>query len=174
MRSTRLKKLPLIALGLLTACAVNPVTGRPQLDLYGERGEIAMGREADPQIVAQYGEVADAALTAYAAGVGQRLVRVSHRPQLRFTFRVLDDPLVNAFALPGGYVYLTRGILAYLDSEAAMAGVLGHEVGHVAARHAAGASSKPPESSSADGAPASALAASSLAGAARTIARSNR
>jgi len=120
-----------------SGCSVNPVTGKRQLNLMSEGQEVQMGAEADQAIVAQYGLVEDAAIGAYVNDVGQRLVRVSHRPNLAFTVRVLDDPVVNAFALPGGFVYLTRGILAYLDSEAAMAGVLGHEVGHVTARHGA-------------------------------------
>ena len=129
-----------LALLILTGgagCAVNPVTNRPQLMLVSQAQEAELGREADPAIVAQYGELNDPQLVAYAREVGQRLVSVSHRKDLPFTFRVLDDPVVNAFALPGGYVYLTRGILAYLDSEAALAGVLGHEIGHVTARHGA-------------------------------------
>src|SRR5262249_43193809 len=69
--------------------------------------------------------------------VGQALARVSHRPDLEWHFTVLDDPVVNAFAMPGGYVYITRGILAHLNSEAQLAGVLGHEIGHVTARHTA-------------------------------------
>jgi predicted Zn-dependent protease len=120
---------------VITACAVNPVTGKRQLTLMSEAQEIQLGATSDPSIVAQYGEVDDAELSAYVANIGGQIARVSHRPNLRFTFRTLDDPVVNAFALPGGYVYMTRGILAYLNSEAAMAGVLGHEVGHVTARH---------------------------------------
>lgn len=123
------------ALAALGGCQVNPVTGERELNLYTEEQEVELGREADEQIVAQYGAVGDRALVAYVDGVGRRLAEVSHMPDLEFTFRVLDDPVVNAFALPGGFVYLTRGILPYLQSEAAMAGVLGHEVGHVTARH---------------------------------------
>jgi len=99
--------------------------------------EVQLGAQADQSIVAQYGVVEDPALQSYVDGIGRRLVAVSDRQGLTYTIRVLDDPVVNAFALPGGYVYVTRGILAYLNSEAALAGVLGHEVGHVAARHGA-------------------------------------
>jgi predicted Zn-dependent protease len=122
--------------GVSLTCARNPVTGKRELDLLGRQQAEAMGAEGDRQIVAQFGIVGEPRLATYTEELGRRLVAVSHVPAEGFQFRVLDDPVVNAFALPGGHVYLTRGILAYLDSEAAMAGVLGHEIGHVAARHA--------------------------------------
>jgi predicted Zn-dependent protease len=134
MKLARLLALVLAAI-TLTGCSVNPVTGKRQLNFYSEEDEIAMGAEADQGIVAQYGMLADEDLQAYVSGIGERMVPVSHRPNLDFHFRVLDDPIVNAFALPGGYVYITRGILAYLDNEAALAGVMGHEIGHVTAQH---------------------------------------
>ncbi|HEY6571917.1 MAG TPA: M48 family metalloprotease, partial [Candidatus Eisenbacteria bacterium] len=96
-----------------------------------------MGREADPAIVAEYGLYGDAATQSYVDSIGQKLARVSHLPNLKWTFRVLDSPVVNAFALPGGYVYITRGIMAYVNSESQLAGILGHEIGHVTARHSA-------------------------------------
>jgi predicted Zn-dependent protease len=120
---------------LALACAVNPVTGKRQLVLVSESQEIAMGREADPQIIAQYGLYDDPALAAYVDAIGQKMAKLSHRPNLEFHFRVLDSPVINAFALPGGYVYITRGILAYMNDEAELAIVLGHEIGHVTARH---------------------------------------
>ncbi len=120
---------------ILAACAVNPVTGERELSLLSTEQEIQLGRESDPAIVAQYGVVEDEAIVEYVQDIGERMVPVSHRPDLPYTFRVLDDPVVNAFALPGGYVYITRGILAYLNSEAALAGVVGHEIGHITARH---------------------------------------
>jgi predicted Zn-dependent protease len=120
---------------LFSGCSVNPVTGQRQLNFYSEEDEIALGAEADQGIVAQYGILPDENLQHYVEDLGERMVPVSHRPELDFHFRVLDDPIVNAFALPGGYVYITRGILAYLDNEAALAGVMGHEVGHVTAQH---------------------------------------
>lgn len=129
--------LVVTALGALLGCSVNPVTGKNQLMLMSESQEIQVGTSGDQQIVAMYGTVPDPTLAAYVDSIGQAMVRVCHRRELRYRFRVLDDPVVNAFALPGGFVYLTRGILAYLDSESAMAGVLGHEIGHVAARHSA-------------------------------------
>jgi predicted Zn-dependent protease len=119
------------------ACAVNPATGRRELMLVTESQEIQMGLDADPQITAAYGLVDDADLQEYVSGLGQQLAGVSERPRLPWSFKVVDDPIVNAFALPGGFIYVTRGILAYFDSEAELAGVLGHEVGHVTARHGA-------------------------------------
>jgi len=123
------------SLGAGYACAVNPATGSRQLSLVGEGQEIAMGREYDPQIVAQMGIYPDSALQRYLRDLGERMAAVSERPQLPWTFRLVDDPLVNAFAVPGGFIYITRGILAHMNSEAELAGILGHEIGHVTARH---------------------------------------
>jgi predicted Zn-dependent protease len=134
MKLARLLTLALIVV-TVTGCSVNPVTGKRQLNFYSEEDEVAMGAEADPAIKSQYGELDDPEIQAYVEGIGARMVPVSHRPNLEFHFTVLDDPIVNAFALPGGYCYVTRGILAYLNSEAALAGVMGHEVGHVTAQH---------------------------------------
>lgn len=129
--------VPALTLSLLAGCATNPVTGEREIMLVSEKQEEELGREGDREIVAQYGVVEDPALQTYVEELGQKLVAVSHRPNMRFTFRILDDPVVNAFALPGGYVYVTRGILPYLQSEGALALVMGHEVGHVTARHGA-------------------------------------
>lgn len=132
------KLIPLAALGVTAvSCAVNPATGRRQLMLVSEGQEIAIGREADPEIVEQFGLYDDARLQEYVRDIGQRMAAVSERPDLPWTFRVVDDPIVNAFALPGGFNYVTRGILAYFNSEAELAGVMGHELGHVTARHGA-------------------------------------
>lgn len=120
---------------LLAACAVNPATGRREFSLIGEDREIEMGREADGQVIASYGLVDDPELQAYVSDIGLRLAAVSERPNLPWSFKVVDDPIVNAFALPGGFIYVTRGILANFDSEAELAGVLGHEIGHVTAKH---------------------------------------
>jgi predicted Zn-dependent protease len=117
------------------ACAVNPATGRRELALVGAAQEIEMGRDGDRDVVASLGTYPDEALARYVQDVGQRLAAVSERPDLEWTFRVIDDPTVNAFALPGGFLYVTRGILAHLTSEAELAAVLGHEIGHVTARH---------------------------------------
>ena len=118
-------------------CATNPATGKRQISLVSTGKELEIGRESDPAIIAEYGLYGDQAVQQYVDSVGQRLARVSHLPNLKWHFRVLDSPIVNAFALPGGYIYITRGILAYMNSEAQLAGVLGHEIGHVTARHSA-------------------------------------
>lgn len=123
-------------------CATNPATGEKQIAMISEEREIEMGREADEQISAAMGIYDDAELAGYVDAIGQRLAASSERPHLDWTFRVIDDPSVNAFALPGGYVYVTRGILAHMNSEAELAGVLGHEIGHVTGRHSVNRLSK--------------------------------
>lgn len=119
----------------LTGCSVNPVTGKRDLVLMSEQQEIALGASQHPQILKQYPLYDDPELQAYVDRIGQEIARTSHRSDLKFTFSVVDSADINAFALPGGYIYITRGIMAYLNSEAELAGVLGHEVGHVTARH---------------------------------------
>src|ERR671910_1256831 len=119
------------------ACATNPVTGKRQMSLLSEAGELAIGQQQDVEIRREMGVYDDPALQRYVSDIGQQLARASHRPNLPWSFTIVDSPAINAFALPGGYIYLTRGILAYLDDEAELAGVLGHEIGHVTARHAA-------------------------------------
>lgn len=116
-------------------CSVNPATGQRQLSLIGEQGEINMGREADQQIVAQMGLYQDDGWQTYIQELGSEMAAVSERPDLPWTFRVIDDPIVNAFALPGGFIYMTRGILTHFNSEAELASVIGHEIGHVTGRH---------------------------------------
>jgi predicted Zn-dependent protease len=120
---------------LLKACSVNPVTGKKQVVLMSEEQEIAMGKEADPQIIAEYGLYADSNLQRFLRQKGLEMAKISHRPNLNWQFRVVDSDVINAFAVPGGYVYFTRGILAHFNNEAQFAGVLGHEIGHVTARH---------------------------------------
>lgn len=123
---------------LFAACATNPATGRRELSLVSESQEIAMGQEADPVITAQMGGLyPDSSLQQYVRAIGLSMATTSERPDLPWTFRVLDDDLINAFALPGGFIYVTRGILAHMNSEAELAAVLGHEIGHVTARHSA-------------------------------------
>lgn len=129
-----MKKFILFLL-LLSACARNPATGKREIVLVSESQEIAMGQQADIQAREEYGVVDNTALQTYVQTMGRKLVAVSHRPNLEWHFTVVDSPVVNAFAIPGGYVYMTRGILAYLGSEAELAGVVGHEIGHVTARH---------------------------------------
>ena len=129
-----------LALLLLAACGtttVNPVSGRAERTVMDEQTEIAEGRKEHEQVLAEYGALANPKLQAYVNELGQRLAKQSHRSNLQWTFTVLDSPDINAFALPGGYVYVTRGIMAYLNDEAELAGVMGHEIGHVTARHSA-------------------------------------
>lgn len=121
---------------LLPACATNPVTGGHDFVLMSESDEIHLGQTYHQQIIEEMPVYNDPKLAAYVNEVGQRVAHASHRPELDYHFTVLDSQMVNAFALPGGYIYITRGILAYLNSEAELAAVLGHEVGHVTARHA--------------------------------------
>jgi predicted Zn-dependent protease len=123
------------ALAVPPGCAKNPVTGQRQFVLFSEGQEISMGREADRDIATSMGVYEDEELARMLTSMGERMAARSERPDLPWTFRILDDPTVNAFALPGGYIYMTRGILAHLSSEAEVAGILGHEIGHVTARH---------------------------------------
>ena len=101
-----------------------------------------MGREYDQDVAASIGLYADSGLQRYIQQFGARLAATSERPNLPWSFHVVDDPVVNAFALPGGFIYVTRGILAHLNSEAELAGVVGHEIGHVTARHSVSQMSK--------------------------------
>src|SRR5262245_33727911 len=112
-------------------CAINPATGKRQLMLVSEAQELALGRETDPVVAQQMGLYGGEELQQYVNGVGQKLASVSERAKLEWRFRVVDDSAVNAFALPGGFIYITRGILAHLNSEAELATVMGHEIGHV-------------------------------------------
>jgi predicted Zn-dependent protease len=102
-----------------------------------EAQEIGIGRESDPQIKAEMGAYEDQELQKYVSDLGMRLARLSERPNLPWQFTVVDQPAINAFAVPGGFIYVTRGILPFLADEAELAGVLGHEIGHVTARHSA-------------------------------------
>ena len=126
-----------ILLLLFGSCAVNPVSGGPELMLLSESDEIQLGKQTDAEVRRQYGVYEDAKLRAYVNDMGRRLAAVSHRPNLPYTFEIVDASVVNAFAVPGGYVYFTRGILANLNNEAEFAGVMGHELGHITARHSA-------------------------------------
>jgi len=127
----------LAAAMLMTACATNPVTGKRELSFMSEAQEISVGRELDAQVRQEMGLYENDELQRYVQDLGMRLARSSQRPNLPWSFAVLDSPAVNAFALPGGFIYITRGILPYLDNEAQLVGVLGHEIGHVTARHSA-------------------------------------
>jgi len=135
-------KLPglLLASLLLSACGttmVNPVTGQTERTVMDESAEVAEGAKAHQSVLQDYGVYNNKAVQSYVNDLGQRLAAQSHRQQLKWHFTVLDSPEINAFALPGGYVYVTRGIMAYMESEADLAGVIGHEIGHVTARHGA-------------------------------------
>jgi len=125
-----------------TGCAVNPVTGKRQLMLMSENKEIQMGMQAHDDIVKSYGSYPDDSMQSWFDERGQEMAAVTHRTNLNYHFTVLDSPVINAFAVPGGYVYVTRGILANFNNEAQFAGVLGHELGHVNARHTASRYSK--------------------------------
>jgi predicted Zn-dependent protease len=124
------------------SCAVNPVTGKKQIVLMSESQEIAMGAAADPEILAQYGRYEDKILQDFITQKGNEMAAISHRPDLKYEFKIVDSEVLNAFAVPGGYVYFTRGIMAHFNNEAEFAGVLGHEIGHITARHSVSQQSK--------------------------------
>ena len=137
-------RFALLVLGFLIveSCAVNPVTGKRQVMFMSESQEIALGAQSDPAVVAQFGLYKNDKLQAFIKEKGQEMASISHRSHLKYEFKVVDSPVLNAFALPGGYVYFTRGILAHFNNEAQFAGVLGHEIGHITARHGASQQSK--------------------------------
>lgn len=126
----------IVPLLILQGCSTNPVTGKRQLAM-SESWEVNTGRTNHPKILQEYSVYDDPELQAYVNDVGQRLAKKSHRSNLEFTFTLLDSPQVNAFALPGGFIYVTRGIMSYMTKEAHLAGVIGHEIGHVTAAHGA-------------------------------------
>jgi len=127
----------LVLVVVFSGCSRNPVTGKKELSLMSESQEISMGRSYDPQIVEQYGLYENKNLQAFINAKGKEMAAISHRPNLPYDFKILDSPVVNAFAVPGGYVYFTRGIMAHFNNEAEFAGVLGHEIGHITAKHSA-------------------------------------
>ena len=134
------KKLGLLITGLIycfcCGCATNPVTGEAQLMLISEQQDIEIGQKYAPEVEKQMGgRVADQLLQNYVDSVGQRLARVSHKPDLQYHFVVLESETLNAFALPGGYVFITSGMLKKLETEAQLAGILSHEITHIVARH---------------------------------------
>lgn len=124
-----------LAVLAVTTCATNPVTGKRQLVLISEGDEIALGKQAAQEVEQTIGLVEDAELQAYVKRIGMAMATTSQRPKLPWHFGVVDDPTPNAFALPGGFIYLTRGMATLISSEAEMASILGHEIGHVTARH---------------------------------------
>ena len=138
---------PLVAIALCLSligagCATNPVTGERQFSLVSESQEIAMGQAAAAEVRQTIGLVDDRGLQDYVSTTGLALARASERPKLPWSFQVVDDPTPNAFALPGGFIFVTRGMLNLMDSQAELASVLGHEIGHVTARHSATAISR--------------------------------
>jgi predicted Zn-dependent protease len=128
----------LAAAGLLSGCATNPVTGESQFMLMSEQEEIQIDRQNSPyQLSADYGITQDRSLEAYIDQTGQRLAALSHRPRMPYRFNVVNATYINAYAFPGGTISATRGILLKLNDEAELASLLGHELGHVNARHTA-------------------------------------
>lgn len=120
----------------LTSCAVNPATGSPNLVLMGENREKEIGLEEHEKVLASQPILQDEALLEYVVEVGNRVAAASHRPDLEYTFTIIDSPAINAMALPGGYVYVNRGLLTFMNTEAELAAVIAHEIGHITARHA--------------------------------------
>ena len=146
MSLREIRRIAVITLSALALahCAQNPSSGDKGWVPITEQQEIDEGAQAHQAVLKEYAALDNPALQAYVNEVGQRLAKQSPRPNLPWHFTVVDSPDVNAFALPGGYVYLTRGILAYLNSEAELASVIGHEIGHVVARHGLRLPSAPP------------------------------
>ena len=129
-------------LALVPSCAINPVTGKKQFMLMTEAQEVALGAQYDPTVVSTFGVYDSPELLDFITTEGKKMGKISHRPNLEYHFTILDSPVTNAFAVPGGYIYLTRGILAQFNNEAELMGVLGHEMGHINARHTASQQSK--------------------------------
>lgn len=136
------RRMTWTALLAVTACATNPVTGRRELSLISESQEIQMGQQAAQQTLQSMAEIPDAGMKSLVSGMGMRIARASERPNLPWEFHTLDDATVNAFALPGGFIFVTRGLVTHLNSEAELAEVVGHEIGHVTAKHSVSQLSK--------------------------------
>jgi predicted Zn-dependent protease len=137
MKTSALSWLLVGTLLLFHSCSKNPVTGKQDFMLMSKGQEVAMGQQSDPEITSFFGLYEDEALQKFINEKGQQMAAVSHRKDLKYQFKIVDSPVVNAFAVPGGYVYFTRGIMAHFNNEAEFAGVLGHEIGHITARHSA-------------------------------------
>jgi predicted Zn-dependent protease len=128
--------LPAFLIGAsLSGCARNPVTGKNELSLVSESQEIEMGKQSAQEVAQTIGIYQNPELEAYVAGIGKRIAAASERPNLPWEFHVVNDASVNAFALPGGFIFVTRGLLGYVTNEAELATVVGHEIGHVTNRH---------------------------------------
>ena len=128
--------LALVMIPFLSSCSINPATGSANLVLMSENKEKEIGLEEHEKVLDSMPVLEDEKLLAYVREVGNKVAKVSHRPNLEYTFNIIDSPDINAFALPGGYVYVNRGLLTFMNSEADLAAVLAHEVGHITARHA--------------------------------------
>lgn len=143
IKPTQMKALKVIGISaftlaivlLMVSCAVNPVTGKKQIMFMSEAQEVKLGAQYDPQVIATFGEYKNDQMLAFLQARIDEMGKISHRPSLEYHIRILDSPVVNAFAVPGGYIYVTRGILAQFNNEAELVGVLGHEMGHITARH---------------------------------------
>jgi predicted Zn-dependent protease len=131
-----------VVLVFIPSCAINPVTGKKQLMFMSESQEVALGAQYDPTVISTFGEYQNNELLTFMRVKGTEMGKISHRPNLEYHFKILDSPVVNAFAVPGGYIYFTRGILALFNNEAELIGVLGHEMGHITARHSASQQTK--------------------------------
>ncbi|UCG56491.1 MAG: M48 family metalloprotease [Phycisphaerales bacterium] len=147
MVNPKFPKLLLLILGLcwclLVGCAVNPISGEEELMLFAPEEDIQLGRQYSPEVEKELGgRIADEALQSYIDGVGQRIARVCHRPDWDYRFVAVEHESVNAVAVPGGYIFITRGMLEKLSTEAQLAGILGHEIAHVVARDSAAALSR--------------------------------
>jgi predicted Zn-dependent protease len=131
-----------VAVAITLACATNPVTGKKELSLVSEAQEVQMGREASQSVLKSVGEVARPEAQALVRTIGSQMAARAERPNLPWEFHLLDDAAVNAFAMPGGFIFVTRGLMTHLNSEAELAQVIGHEIGHVTAKHSVHAMSQ--------------------------------
>lgn len=139
MNPNFVKSLAVIVVLTFAGCAStpNPVSGRQDRFVMSEQDEVTSGRNIHQQVLQEYKPYNNAALQSYVNALGQKLAAQSERPNLPWTFTLVDSPEINAFAVQGGFIYITRGLMAYMGSEAELAGVIGHEIGHVTARHGA-------------------------------------
>src|SRR5690349_20129648 len=140
--SRRLVVVPLSSLllaGVLlwapSGCARNPVTGKNELSLVSESQEIEMGKQSAQEVAQTIGIYPDPGVNAYVSAIGMKMAKTSERPNLPWEFHIVNDASVNAFALPGGFIYVTRGLMTSINDEAELATVVGHEIGHVTNRH---------------------------------------
>jgi predicted Zn-dependent protease len=129
------RRLGMLPIALVAACATNPVTGKSELSLVSEGQEIEMGKQSAQDVARSIGYYNDAAIQSYVAAIGRKMAEASERPQLPWEFHVVNDAAVNAFALPGGFIFVTRGLMTAITNEAELATVVGHEIGHVTNRH---------------------------------------